>query len=93
MWESSTRLRLEPKDGSPVTDYRIQDGQVEVRVLDASGRPSAAGTWRRLMPDEIASHVRANTVVARWLRLKLGWREVLRKSAGFDYRTIDRAAA
>jgi hypothetical protein len=29
----NARLRLEPQDGSPATDYRIQDGEVEVRVL------------------------------------------------------------
>jgi hypothetical protein len=74
----STRLRLEPQDGTPAKDYRIQDGEVEVRVL-ATGIHLADSEWQRLTTAEIAYHVANNTVVARWLEARLGWRRVLRK--------------
>jgi hypothetical protein len=74
----SARLRLEPQDGSPVKDYRIQDGEVEVRVLRTDIH-LAGSEWQRLTPAEIAYHVENNTVVARWLEARLGWRHVLKK--------------
>jgi hypothetical protein len=78
-WSSRrVHLRLEPEDGSPAKDYRIRDGEIEVRIL-AAGIHLADREWRRLTPEEIAYHVKNNTVVARWLEARLGWRRVLRK--------------
>jgi hypothetical protein len=74
----TARLRVEPQDGSPAKDYRIQDGEVEVRIW-VTGIHLADREWRRLTPEEIAYHVKNNTVVARWLEARLGWRRVLRK--------------
>jgi len=39
----------------------------------------ADSEWQRLTTAEIAYHVENNTVVARWLEARLGWRRVLRK--------------
>lgn len=77
----NARLRLEPGDGSPVIDYRLQDNELEKRVLDASGRPNpqTGSPWQRLTPEHIAHHITSRTIVAYWLRRKLGWRNVLRK--------------
>lgn len=72
----SVRLRLEPHDGSPAKDYRIRDGEIEVRILTTGIH---LVEWRRLTASEIAYHVENNTVVARWLEARLGWRRVLRK--------------
>ncbi len=69
----SARLRLEPQDGTPAKDYRIQGGEVEVRILATTAH------WRRLTSAEIAHHVENNTVIARWLEARLGWRAVLKK--------------
>jgi len=76
-WRTA-RLRLEPQDGSPAKDYRIRDGEVEVRNLHPAIH-LADRDWRRLTPVDIARHVENNTVVARWLEARLGWRRLLRK--------------
>ena len=46
------RLRIDPSDGSPVVDYRIEDGRVERRtlVLQAPGK----GSDRRAMGTDFA---------------------------------------
>jgi hypothetical protein len=45
----------------------------------ATGIHLANNEWRRLTTAEIGYHVENNTVVARWLEARLGWRRVLRK--------------
>ena len=93
-------LRLEGKSGGE--EYRICDDRVEVRKLQ-SGR-SAADTddcWHRLSHTDLAAHVRDNTVVAQWLRQRLGWRRLLRacispeslEECGIPENTLDRYAA
>lgn len=74
----NARLRLEPQDGTPAKDYRIQDGEVEVRSMPIAAT-STASQWQRLTSAEIAHHVEKNTIVARWLEARLGWRAVLKK--------------
>ena len=74
----SVRLRLEPEDGSPAKDYRIRDGEIEVRIL-ATSINLADPEWRRLTSSEVAYDIENNTIVARWLEARLGWRRVLRK--------------
>ena len=80
----SMRLRLESGDGSPVKEYRIEDGNVEVRSLDPEdGSIRRAGSvWWRLTPGQLSIHVEHNTVVARWLERRLGWRRLLQACVG-----------
>jgi hypothetical protein len=73
------RLRIDPGDDSAVVDYRIGNGFVESRVVsemkDESDRSEESGSesgWKRLTPEELSSHVLANTVVARWLKFRMG---------------------
>ncbi len=79
MAPASMRLRLEPADGSPVKEYRIMDGSVEVRMLEPKGGPDprTESAWLRLTPDQLSIHVERNTVVAQWLECRLGWRRLL----------------
>ncbi len=67
------RLRIESVNGSPINDYRIRDGLVEVRVLDSRGRPYTDSTsnWRALDRNEIQLHHVLGTVVSQWLRVRL----------------------
>ncbi len=79
-------LRLEATDGSECEEYRIQDGDIEVRTVRRSGEygPSAQGQfdndnddWQRLTARELANHVQRNTIVAQWLRHRIGWRRLI----------------
>ena len=63
-------LRIDANDGSPVYDYRIDNGRVEHR--QASGSAFIEVEWRPLTSEQLTSHVMANTVVARWLAARLG---------------------
>ncbi len=69
----SQRLRIESVNGSPINDYRIESGHVEVRTLDPSGRyyPSPNSHWRPLDASDIQLHRALRTVVAKWLQVKL----------------------
>jgi hypothetical protein len=83
----SMRLRLESGDGSPAKEYRIEDGNVEVRMLDpedGSDRPDrcTGSIWSRLTPEQLSIHVERNTVVAKWLERRLGWRRLLQACLG-----------
>ena len=62
-------LRIGPQDGAPSNEYRIQQNTVELRALDAHGKPyaSALGHWRTLDSDEIELHFALHTPVAEWL--------------------------
>ena len=73
------RLRFEPGDGSPAKEYRIEDGNVEVRTIDAESVsvPRAGNVWRRLTPEQLRTHVEHKTVIAQWLKRRLGWRLLL----------------
>jgi hypothetical protein len=75
----STRLRFEPGDAAPAKEYRIEDGNVEVRTIDPEGVSvqRAGNVWRRLTPEQLSIHVESNTVVAQWLERRLGWRPLL----------------
>ena len=75
----SIRLRLESGDGSAAKEYRVEDGNVEVRTLAPGGgsyRRTGSGWWR-LTPEQLSIHVERNTVVAQWLERRLGWRRLL----------------
>lgn len=75
----SMRLRLESVDDSPSKEYRIEDGSVEVRMLDPEdvSVQRAGSVWRRLTPEQLSIQVERNTVVAQWLERRLGWRRLL----------------
>jgi len=67
-------FRLEAPDGHAAEEYRLHQQNIEVRRLQPNQREVV---WHRLTADEIAGHVRHNTVVARWLERRLGWRRLL----------------
>jgi hypothetical protein len=77
------RLRLESGDGSQAKEYRIEDGNVEVRTLDPEGGSvRGTGVWWRLTPEQLSFHVKGNSVVAQWLERRLGWRRLLQACVG-----------
>jgi len=72
----SMHLRLEATDGVEGKEDRIYDGQIEVRELQCSTDDDWC--WHRVPPDELTAHVNAGTVLAEWLKRRLGWRRLLR---------------
>jgi hypothetical protein len=84
MLPTSMRLRLESVDGSPAKEYRIEDGNVEVRTVDRDDGCDrrGGGVWSRLTPEQLSIHVERNTVVAQWLERRLGWRHLLQACVG-----------
>jgi hypothetical protein len=69
-------LRLEAPDGSAIEEYRIQEGNIEVRRL-RSPDDESGGEWHGLTPAELTAHVQRKTAVSEWLRRRLGWRRLL----------------
>jgi hypothetical protein len=82
---TSKRLRLEPDNGSPITEYRINNATVAVRTVDLNRRSDQdhdeASGWQQLTPEQLRFHVERHTVVAEWLKRRLGWRRLLRECA------------
>jgi hypothetical protein len=70
-------LRIDPPDGSTVTEYRIDGEHVESRQV----RDDAYDGWKQLTPQQLTSHVLANTVVAYWLRRRMGVHRLVRACA------------
>ena len=58
------RLRIDPANGSPAVDYRIENGFVESRTLetDATKRSTLAieKQWQRLTPEQLTSRLMAD---------------------------------
>ncbi len=82
------RLRIDPGDGSPAVDYRIENGWVESRILETADERNGAveKSWQRLTPEQLSSHVMADTVVARWLCRRMGVHELIRAcNQGFSF--------
>lgn len=71
------RLRIDSGRGSPVVEYRIENDGIESRTLNCEGGIGETA-WRRLTSEQISSHVMADTVVARWLRRRMGVYRLLR---------------
>jgi hypothetical protein len=95
-------LRLEAADGSGGEEYRIHDGEIEVRKLGQRVEEIRHGVvWHRVTPGELSSHVHENTVVAQWLERRIGWRRLLwacanqesSNDAAASENTVDRYAA
>ena len=82
---TSKRLRLESENGSPITEYSIENSTVAVRSVDLNRRsdPQQAEetSWQQLTPEQLRFHVERHTVVAEWLKRRLGWRRLLRECA------------
>ena len=70
-------LRLEAINGSAGEEYRIREGEVEFRPVDRSTNYDL--DWHPVSAHELADHVQRNTVVAQWLRHRIGWRRLLLK--------------
>ena len=102
-------LRLEAADGSGVGEYRIHENGVEFR-RPCSGEEhddpelveeSVSDMWQRLSPADLTAHVKENTLVAQWLKHRLGWRRLVRactdpktmQEFGIADNTLDRFAA
>lgn len=75
------RLRIDCGK-SPVIEYRIEDGAIESREITLEKGESAETEWRRLSTEQITAHVMADTVVAHWLRRRIGLYSLLRLCAG-----------
>ena len=73
----SNTLRIDRGKDCSVIDYRIQDDRVETRIVDSATTRTESG-WRSVAPEQLRSHVMRNTVLAYWLRRKMGIRRLLR---------------
>lgn len=85
------KLRIDPNDGSPVLEYRIEDGRVERRTVEAPVPESTAieAEWKELTPEQLASQLMAHIVVARWLNRRLGIFSVLPAAGQLPYVDYD----
>ena len=76
------RLRIDPDDGCPAVEYRIDDDHVDSRVLDSAAEKKRCdwieARWQRLTPEQLRSHVMADTAVARWLSRRMGVHRLIR---------------
>jgi hypothetical protein len=80
----STRLRLEPDDGSSIQEYSIEHGTVEFRTVDLNREDDrTAEGWHEVSPGELRYHVERGTVVAQWLERRLGWQRLLQQCVGY----------
>ncbi len=76
--QENVRLRLEGRDGSTTKEYRLDRGRIEVRNWNSrAGYDASENSWQELDPEELSNHVERNTVVARWLERRIGWRRLL----------------
>ena len=64
--QTCNRLRIDPGDGSPAIDYRIEDGRVECR-----GGDRVEG-WRPLSPQQLTLQVKSRGILAHWLSRRMG---------------------
>ena len=76
------RLRIDPGNGSPAVDYRIENGFVESRTLETDatkrGTPAIEKQWQRLTPEQLTSRLTTDTVLLRWLRHRMGVYRLIR---------------
>jgi hypothetical protein len=70
-------LVLEKADGSATEEYRVINGEIQVRQLSPE-RLDENFKWRILNSEELIAHVEKSTIVSQWLRQRLGWRGLLR---------------
>jgi len=75
------RLRIDPGNGSPAVDYRIENGFVETRTLERDAKRSTVAIekqWQRLTPEQLTSRIMADAVLLRWLRYRMGVYRLIR---------------
>jgi len=72
-------LRIDCQEGA--VDYRIQDDAVEMRVIGKSSWNDRS--WRRLTMDQISAHLEGDTVVAQWLKRRMGIHRLVRACTEF----------
>jgi len=77
-------LRLEAPNGSGGEEYRIRDDEIEVRSVNRN----VPDDWQPLSSHELAEHVQHNSIVAQWLKHRIGWRRLLLKCT--DQETLQR---
>jgi len=79
---ASNRLRIDPCDGSPVAEYRIENDLVESRTLETEAAerstPTTDQRWHRVTPEQLSSHVMADTALAQWLLGRMGVYSLIR---------------
>ena len=71
-------LRIDHSDSSQVVEYRIENDRVESRTLETAVESDTRKEWKRLSPEQLSSHVMAHTVVAHWLRGRMGVHRLIR---------------
>ena len=64
-------LRIDAGDGSPVMDYRIENGHVESRI-SFSPEETTQSDWEAVSPQELSEHVMSGTILSLWLRRRMG---------------------
>jgi hypothetical protein len=69
------KLRVDRGDRSGAIEYRIEREHVESRAV---GKDTVEESWRRIPPEKLRSHVMADTVLARWLRRRMGIHKLIR---------------
>ena len=76
------RLRIDPGNGSPAVDYRIENGFVESRTLETGSTKRSTLTiekqWQRLTPEQLTSRLMADSLLLRWLRQRMGVYRLIR---------------
>ena len=65
-------LRIDRGDGSPVVEYRIENGHVERRAAESVFDETTDYDWTPLTPEELSAHVLSGTALSHWLRLRMG---------------------
>lgn len=78
-------LVSESEDLSTIEEYRVKDGKIEARIVNAGisdERSAHEAEWTEVSAEQLSNHVLSNTDVARWLERNLGWRHLLRACVG-----------
>jgi hypothetical protein len=69
------KLRIESgHSGLPINEYRIVDGEIEVRTIRASFPHPRQ--WRQMNENELRLHENLNSPVAQWFEAQLQAQEV-----------------
>ena len=73
------RLCIDPGDGSPALEYRVEENRIESRVVEPGPEKSnIEKPWITLSSQELSSHLMSGTIVAHWLQRRIGYRRLLR---------------
>jgi len=73
-------LHIDPNDGSPPVNYRIEHGRVERRTVELAAPEGGAieEQWKGLTPEQLASEIVSSAVFARWLSRRAGVYSLIR---------------